>query len=139
MPPLGPDSARFNEKTIVRVEEPRHHDPVSPLALWTTVLVPPMAALLAQSLAYAVANYVCALGWPAVLVHLPHAGMLLVGGAAWLMSVRFYRRFADAPSEDGGMRPRSRFLAELALFGGPLFLLLIVAMWASTAVLRTCQ
>lgn len=139
MTPLDHRSAHFNEKTEVREEEPRGHDPVSPLALWAVLLTPPMAALIAQSASYAFAVQVCDRGWWSGFIHLPHAVMLLTGAAAWWFAMRFHRRFANVPGEDGGVAARSRFVALLAVVGSPFFLLIIAGMWMSLAVLRTCQ
>lgn len=108
-------------------------------ALWTGVLVPPVAFLLNLEVAYALVPTACG-ARSVVLVHLVHLvslGLAILGGVvAWRT---WQRSGATWPGGEGGRISRTRFMAGLGALMGLLFTLVILAQWIPSFILDPCQ
>jgi hypothetical protein len=108
-------------------------------ALWTGLLLPPVAFLANVEFAYAVVPAACSAG-TVVLVHLVHLLCLLLALVGGLVAWRSWRSAgAEWPGEQGGPLARSRFMAGSGVLGSALFALVIVAQWIPSFVLSPCQ
>jgi hypothetical protein len=108
-------------------------------ALWTGLLLPPIAFLLDLEVAYALVPTACS-SRNELPVHLAHLVCLLLAVFGGLTALRWWRlRGATWPGEEGGSLGRSRFMAGLGLLLSALFILLIVAMWLPSFILDPCQ
>ena len=109
------------------------------MALWTGLLLAPVAFLVNLEVAYLAVPASCAHGTAASL-HLIHAGCLMAALAGALVA---WRRWSVAgvswPGEAGGATARTQFLAGLGVVGSALFALTIVAQWIPTLTLHPCQ
>jgi hypothetical protein len=121
-------------------------DPATPIperrrlaALWTGLLLPPLAFLINLEVGYALVTRSCDRG-DQLLIHLTHLACLLlslVGGwAAWRL---WQAEGAEWPGQGGGTVGRTRFMAGLGLLTGPMFILVIVAQWIPGFLLSPCQ
>jgi hypothetical protein len=108
-------------------------------ALWTGVLGPPLLALLALEVNYALVDWACTRDASWVL-HAVAALLFLLalatGGLAW----RTWRRAGEyEPGEGAGVVPRSRFLAMLGVMISPFFALVIVGIWLPNLIVGPCM
>jgi hypothetical protein len=62
----------------------------------------------------------------------------LIAAAASVVSWRFYERVGDYPLTEGGVMPRTRFMALVGLFTSSLALIEIVMQWMPIFILRSC-
>ena len=108
------------------------------LALWTGILLPPVAWFLSQQLSYTLVLWACATGRQFVL-HIVTVAMLLLAGAGGFIAWRTWRRAGRGrPDEGGGMLPRSRFMAVVGLLSSGMFALVIVAQGIPSFLLSAC-
>jgi hypothetical protein len=108
-------------------------------ALWTGVLLPPIAFLINLEVAYALVPKACA-SKSTLVLHLVHAvclGLVLLGGlTAW----RCWRATGAVwPGEGGGPLARSRFMAGIGVLMSVFVALVIVADWIPSFMLNPCQ
>ena len=108
-------------------------------ALWTGVLLPPIAFLINLEVAYALVPKACA-SRSTLVLHLVHAicfGLVIVGG---LVAWRCWRvAGAVWPGEGGGALSRSRFIAGIGVLISGFVALAIVADWIPSIMLNPCQ
>jgi hypothetical protein len=108
-------------------------------ALWTGVLLPPIAFLINLEVAYALVPKACASRNTLVLhlVHLVCLGLVLLGGLiAWHC---WKVTGAEWPGEGGGPLARSRFMAGIGVLMSGFVALVIVADWIPSFMLNPCQ
>jgi hypothetical protein len=108
-------------------------------ALWTGVLLAPLAWLANLELAYLMVRPSCTSGH-VLRLHLVGAFFLFVtlagGGLAW----RCWRAAGGAwPDSGGGAVGWTRFMAALGLLGSAVFALVIIAQSVPTFTLHPCQ
>jgi hypothetical protein len=109
------------------------------LALWTGLLLAPLAWLLNISAGYALVPRACATGnhLPGHLVHLVCL-LLALGGA--LVAWRLWQAIGSRwPEDEGGPAARSRFMAATGVLTSLLFALVIVAQWVPSFMISPCQ
>jgi len=108
-------------------------------ALWTGVLLAPIAFLLNLEVAYALVPVACS-AKTRLLVHVVHLVCLLL---AVFGGVTAWGRWAEGgrtwPGDAGDLVARSRFMAGLGLLLSAMFALVIVAQWIPSFVLSPCQ
>lgn len=108
-------------------------------ALWTGVLLPPIAFLINLEVAYALVPAACSSRNTLALhlVHLVCLGLVLLGGlTAW----RCWKAMgATWPSEEGGRLARSRFMAAIGVLLSGFVALVVVADWIPSFMLDPCQ
>ena len=111
----------------------------SPLALWTGVLLAPLAVMGNIEAGYSLAPLVCE-SWPRSMAHLVTAMMLLLAIASGLLARRNWLRSGrDWPVDSGTPVERSRFLGAVGVLFSALCVLLILAQWLAVVMLRPCQ
>jgi hypothetical protein len=109
------------------------------LALWTGLLLPPVAFLLNLEVAYALVPTACSSG-NRLLVHLVHLVCFGLAGFGGLTAWRCWKSSGEAwPGGAGGPLARSRFMAGLGLLVSSLFGLVILAQWIPSFILDPCQ
>jgi uncharacterized membrane protein YidH (DUF202 family) len=107
--------------------------------LWAGLLASPTAALLQIGINYAIVPGACWSGreWPLHLVSLLALAAAVGGG---LLSRRNWRRAgARWQPDEGGVMPRSSFMAAVGMLVSALSALLIVAQWIAVFVHSTCE
>jgi hypothetical protein len=108
-------------------------------ALWTGVLLPPIAFLLNLEVAYALVPTACS-AQTVVLVHLVHLVSLTLAVSGGVVGWRTWQRSgATWPGGAGGRLGRTQFLAGLGALTGLLFAAVIVAQWIPSFILDPCQ
>jgi hypothetical protein len=108
-------------------------------ALWTGLLLPPIAFLIDLEVAYALVPPACS-SRNELPVHLVHFVCLLLALGGGLTAWRSWRATgATWPDEEGGPLARSRFMAGIGVFLSLMFALVIVAMWIPSFMLDPCQ
>ena len=111
----------------------------SPLALWTGVLLAPLAVMGNIEAGYSLAPLICQ-DWPRSMAHLVTAMMLLLAVASGLLAHRNWSAGGrDWPVDAGTPLERSRFLGALGVMFSALCILLILAQWLAVVMLRPCQ
>jgi hypothetical protein len=109
------------------------------LALWIGVLGGPLLALASLHLSYAAVPPACNAD-RALPLHLVPAVALLLAVGGFLLAWRDWRETGrEWPGEEGGTVGRSRFLAAIGVLLSAFFAVVIVAMWAPTLVIGSCQ
>jgi hypothetical protein len=108
-------------------------------ALWTGLLLAPVAFLLNLEVAYALVPTACEQR-TRILVHLVHAVCLVLALVGTMTAWRMWRFTGEIwPGQSGGRLSRSRFMAGVGLFLSLLFVLVILAQWIPSFVLDPCQ
>jgi len=116
------------------VREARHI-----LALWTGLLLAPLAFLGNLEFAYLMVRPSCTRGsiLPVQLVEMAFLLIALAGGGVAWQTWR--AGGAGSPDDGGGPMAWSRFMAGLGVAGSALFVLVIIAQWIPTFTLHPCQ
>jgi hypothetical protein len=108
-------------------------------ALWTGLLLPPLALLANLEIAYALVPSACSRG-STVSLHLVHVASLLLVAGAGLTAWHTWAAVGLGWSEGAGGRvARSRLLAGLGVLVSGLCGLLILAQWIPVLILHPCQ
>jgi hypothetical protein len=108
-------------------------------ALFTGLLLAPVAFLANLEIAYALVHPACRLG-NRLPLHAVHAGAVVFALAGLLTAWRIWRaEGVEWPAYAGGPLARTRFLAGLGVATSALFLLVLVAQWIPSFVLSPCQ
>jgi hypothetical protein len=109
------------------------------LALWTGLLLAPLAWLLNLSAAYALVPRACVTG-NHLLGHLVHLVCLLLALGGALVAWRLWQAIgARWPQDEGGSAARSRFMAATGVLTSLLFALVVVAQWIAGFMISPCQ
>jgi hypothetical protein len=107
-------------------------------ALWTGLLLAPTAFLISLELGYALVPMACRTGHTLPL-HLVHLACLLLAVAGILVA-RGNRGLSDVTGADGNNHTaRVRFMGQLGVAIGLLFVLVILSQAAPGFVLSPCQ
>jgi hypothetical protein len=110
-----------------------------PGVLWAGLLAPPVAALLQQSVSYALVPGLCWSGREWVL-HLVSLLALAVAAGAGALSWRNFRAAGAKWEDDGaGALPRTRLMAAVGILIGGHAVLVVVAQWLAVFVYSTCE
>jgi hypothetical protein len=108
-------------------------------ALWTGVLLPPVAFLLNLELAYALVPVACG-ARTVVLVHVVHLVSLALAVFAGVVAWRTWQKSgATWPEGEGGRLSRTQFMAGLGILMGLMFAVVILAQWIPSFILDPCQ
>jgi hypothetical protein len=109
------------------------------LALWTGILLPPLAWFLNQQLSYMLVLWTCSTGRQFVL-HLVTVAMLLLAGAGGFIAWRNWQRTRHHWPDEAGADtlPRSRFMAVAGLLSSGMFVLIILAQGIPSFLLNAC-
>jgi hypothetical protein len=127
------------ERRVTVDSDTSTRDGTRAVALWTGVLLGPVASLLALEVSYVLAERACATGRMAP-VHLTLLGCFLLATAGGLLARREWGRWRARPErEQGGPEGRSRFLALLGMLSSGIFALTIVVQWTATWFYHPCQ
>jgi hypothetical protein len=107
------------------------------LELWFGMIGGPLSGMLMVWINYPLVDRACVAGnrlWlhGSSLVFLVIA--LLAGFSAW----RLYERIGDFPLTEGGVMPRSRFMALVGLFTSSLATIEIIMQWIPIFILGSC-
>lgn len=105
--------------------------------LWFGFFGGPMAGMLMVWINYPLVDRACVSGNRAWL-HVASALFLLIAVAAWLDSRRWYLRAGDFPLTEGGVMPRTRFMALVGMFTASLAILEIIFQWIPIFFLGSC-
>jgi hypothetical protein len=106
-------------------------------ALWFGMLGGPASGMLMVWINYPAVTTACVSG-NRILLHGLSLLFLLIAVAAWLVSRGQYDRIGDFPLTEGGVMPRSRFMALVGLFTASLALIEIVMQWIPIFFLGSC-
>ena len=108
-------------------------------ALFTGLLLAPVAFLANLELAYALVHSACRLG-NRLPLHAVHAASLALALVGCLTAWRTWRAAGiEWPADVAGPPARTRFLAGLGVATSALFALVLVAQWIPSFVLSPCQ
>jgi hypothetical protein len=121
--------------------DPRTDVPDAPLirALWTGVVLPPLAFLLNLEAAYALVPTACS-SRNLLLVHLVHLVCLVLAIFGGFTALRHWRASGGTwPGGAGGRLSRTQFMSGLGMLLGLLFTVVIVAQWIPSFMLDPCQ
>jgi hypothetical protein len=108
-------------------------------AIWTGVLLPPLAFLFNLEVAYALVPTACT-SRNVLLVHLVHLVSLVLAAFGGITALRYWRSSGAAwPGSAGGRLSRTQFMSGLGMLMGLLFTLVILAQWIPSFILDPCQ
>jgi hypothetical protein len=126
------ESVAEGERQRRQVERTR-----SSLDLWFGMVGGPMAGMLMVWINYPLVDRACVSG-NRLLLHGTTLLFLLIAIAAGLSSWRFYQRLGDFPLTEGGVMPRSRFMALVGMFTASLAIIEITMQWIPVFLLGSC-
>jgi len=109
----------------------------SSLDLWFGMVGGPMAGMLMVWINYPLVDRACVSG-NRLWLHGTSLLFLLIAIAAGLSSWRFYQRLGDFPLTEGGVMPRSRFMALVGVFTASLAVIEITMQWIPVFFLGSC-
>jgi hypothetical protein len=111
--------------------------PVVSRWLWFGFFGGPMAGMLMIWINYALVDRACVSG-NRLWLHVASALFLLIAIAAWLDARRWYERAGDFPMTEGGVMPRTRFMALVGVFTASLAIIEIVFQWIPIFFIGSC-
>lgn len=109
----------------------------SSLDLWLGMMGGPAAGMLMVWINYPLVTRACVDGTRAWL-HGSSLLFLLIAIAAGFTAWRFYQRAGDFPMTEGGVMPRTRFMALVGLFTAGLAIVEIIMQWIPIFFLGSC-
>ena len=109
---------------------------IRPMRIWFPLLAVPVLALIDQSVGYVTTVWACA-HQDTLAVHVVHVPFLLAAAIGTLVAWHTWRGSSPMKAESETLA-RRHFLAGLATGAAALSVLVILAMWAITWVLRSC-
>ena len=122
-----------------RTERTHSAGPPALLALWTGILLPPVAFLVNLQVSYMLVPYACGHGEP-VWLHLSALLFVMVAVVAGLLARRDWRRAGEEwPDERGDVVTRSRFMAVAGMLSAAFFAILMIGQWIANVIIRPCQ
>jgi hypothetical protein len=107
------------------------------LDLWFGMLGGPAAGMLMIWINYPLVDRACVAG-NRLWLHGSSFLFLVIALVAGAMAWRFYKRAGDYPMTEGGVMPRSRFMALVGLFTASLALIEITMQWIPIFFLGSC-
>lgn len=126
------ESVAEGERQRRQVERTR-----SSLDLWFGMVGGPMAGMLMVWINYPLVDRACVSG-NRLWLHGTTLLFLFIAIAAGLSSWRFYERLGDFPLTEGGVMPRSRFMALVGMFTASLAIIEIAMQWIPVFLLGSC-
>jgi hypothetical protein len=126
------ESVAEGERQRRQVERTR-----SSLDLWFGMVGGPMAGMLMVWINYPLVDRACVSG-NRLWLHGTTLLFLFIAIAAGLSSWRFYQRLGDFPLTEGGVMPRSRFMALVGMFTASLAIIEIAMQWIPVFLLGSC-
>ena len=106
------------------------------MRIWFALLAVPLLALVDQSVSFVTAVWACD-HQNTLVVHATHVPFLIAAVVGAALAWQGWRRSAPRQAENETLA-RRHFLAGLATGAAALSVLVILAMWAVTWVLRSC-
>ena len=106
------------------------------MRIWFALLAVPTLVLVDQSVAYVTALWACT-HQNTLAPHVVHAAFLLAAAVGAIMAWQCWRESAPMKTQNETLA-RRHFLAGLATGAAALSVLVILAMWAVSWVLRSC-
>jgi hypothetical protein len=107
------------------------------LDLWFGMVGGPFAGMLMVWINYPLVDRAC-VGGNRLWLHGSSFLFSLVAITAGVFSWRFYQRAGDFPLTEGGVMPRSRFMALVGLFTAGLAIIEIAMQWIPVFFLGSC-
>lgn len=107
------------------------------LSLWFGFFGGPMAGMLMVWINYPLVDRAC-VGGNRLWLHAASALFLVIAVVAWIDSRRWYDRIGDFPLTEGGVMPRSRFMALVGMFTASLAIIEIIFQWIPVFFLGSC-
>jgi hypothetical protein len=107
------------------------------LDLWFAMIGGPFAGMLMVWINYPLVDRACVSG-NRLWLHGSSLLFLLVAVAAGFAGWRFYERVGDFPLTEGGVMPRSRFMALVGVFTSALAVIEITMQWIPIFFLGSC-
>lgn len=105
--------------------------------LWFGFFGGPMAGMLMVWIDYPLVDRAC-VGGNRAWLHVASAVFLAIAIGAWFDARRWYERAGDFPLTEGGVMPRTRFMALVGLFTASLAIIEIVFQWIPVFFLGSC-
>jgi hypothetical protein len=106
-------------------------------SLWFGFFGGPMAGMLMVWINYPLVDRAC-VGGNRLWLHAASALFLLIAVVAWIDSRRWYDRIGDFPLTEGGVMPRSRFMALVGMFTASLAIVEIIFQWIPIFFFGSC-
>jgi hypothetical protein len=107
------------------------------LWLWFGMLGGPMSGMAMVWVAFPAVDMTC-VGGNKIVLHIWALFFFLIAVVASIVSWRFYERVGDFPLTEGGVNPRTRFMALVGLFTSSLALIEIAMQWIPIFFLGSC-
>jgi len=107
------------------------------LDLWFAMIGGPMSGMLMVWINYPLVDRAC-VGGNRLWLHGTSLLFLLLAVAAGISGWRFYQRVGDFPLNEGGVMPRSRFMALVGIFTACLAIIEITMQWIPIFFLGSC-
>jgi hypothetical protein len=107
------------------------------LDLWLAMVGGPASGMLMVWINYPLVDRACVAG-NRLWLHASSFVFLLIALTAGFLAWRFYDRVGDYPLTEGGVMPRSRFMALVGLFTAGLAVIEIVMQWIPVFFLGSC-
>jgi hypothetical protein len=109
----------------------------SSLDLWLAMIGGPASGMLMVWINYPLVDRAC-VGGNRLWLHAASVVFLLTALTAGFFAWRFYNRVGDYPLTEGGLMPRSRFMALVGLFTAGLAVIEITMQWIPIFFLGSC-
>ncbi len=107
------------------------------LWLWFAMLGGPVAGMLMVWVNYPAVDMAC-VGGNRLVLHAWALLFFLIAVASGVVSWSFYERVGDFPLTEGGVMPRTRFMALVGLFSSSLALIEIIMQWIPIFFIGSC-
>lgn len=126
-------------ESVAQAERQRHEvaRTGNSLDLWFGMVGGPMSGMLMVWVNYPLVDRACVSG-NRLWLHGSSLLFLLITIAAGISAWRFYKRVGDFPLVEGGVMPRSRFMALVGMFTATLALIEITMQWIPIFFLGSC-
>lgn len=123
---------------MTHVDERGWSNPRRLLALWSGVLLAPIAWALSLSVNYGLATLACDGPW-SIALHLTTLVSIGLCAAGGLVAWGLWKRLSTVEQDAGTRAARSRFMAIAGLLLSFFFGVAIVAQWLPTLLLEPCR
>jgi hypothetical protein len=126
-------------ESVVQGERQRHEvaRTSKSLDLWFAMIGGPMSGMLMVWVNYPLVDRAC-VGGNRLWLHAASAVFLLIALTSGFLGWRLYERLGDFPLTEGGVMPRSRFMALVGMFTASLAVIEITFQWIPIFFLGSC-